>query len=880
MEGPPNTSLRLREQGGGGGGGQQDGGASDNDQGDDDNNDSSSLGIAPAAFCHVFDSIRHQSGSKEFLVRASYLEIYDNKIRDLLAAPAPKGQTPNGRGLELREHRPRGGRAASPPPAGRPTGGGAEAPPPSSSSSGGGGGGVYVKGLSHYVVKSAAEAMRVLEVGRARRATAATSMNSGSSRSHAVFTLTVEATTREACGGEDGVEEEGARGEGGKKGQQRPPQQLQHIRVGKLNLVDLAGSERQSKTGAHGTRLNEGIEINLSLSALGNVISALASASEAAAAAAAAGLPPPPTPPHIPYRDSTLTHLLRDSLGGNTRTVMIASVSPADWNRDESLSTLRYASRAKRIVNAPRVNEDPKDAMLRQFRGEIERLRAELAAKRARAAARDGAGGGGGGEGAVAVAVLPASQQQQQQQQQQQAGASSSDDASAAAGDALVARLRERMSAQVAAAEAANNAAAAAAATAASGAEGAAPVAAAASAAASGLEAAINATSAEEALSRARERAEAEARQELERAMAKAALDDARRRELRDALRRQVGELSALQRRAAEAAAEEAKLAQRIVALESRVLHGGGGGGGEVAAAGSASAATAAAAPSASPSAASPVALALERLERRAGELDGRAREAQRQLEVARRQREGAARRRQELELQRLDLSGRSAPLEEEVAERGRQLTALYSRYMARRAEVADLSGQFERERRELLSAYRELSRRIKLRNLQIASYMPPLHQDAIARRCTWDEYGGLQWRVAHSELSGNAVAERSKREAAEAERERRSGREDVWDVRVADAERLPRAYLGEEGGGVVGAGAGAGAAASGSGSKPAALAGGARAGSPGPASPLRPGRPASRGGGKRRSLKGTAVASAVAGGSGGVLLRRPPSQR
>uniref|UniRef100_A0A0G4GXY7 Kinesin motor domain-containing protein n=1 Tax=Chromera velia CCMP2878 TaxID=1169474 RepID=A0A0G4GXY7_9ALVE len=147
-----------------------------------------------------------------------------------------------------------------------------------------------------------------------------------------------------------------------------------HIRVGKLNMTDLAGSERQSKTGATGELLKEATKINLSLSALGNVISALVDGRSS----------------HIPYRDSKLTRLLQDSLGGNTRTVMVANIGPADYNYDETLSTLRYAYRAKSIRNKPRINEDPKDAMIREFQEEIVRLRNELANK-------GGKGGGSGG---------------------------------------------------------------------------------------------------------------------------------------------------------------------------------------------------------------------------------------------------------------------------------------------------------------------------------------------------------------------------------------------------------------------------------------------------------------------------------------------------
>ncbi|CAE1171069.1 KIF3B [Acanthosepion pharaonis] len=138
-----------------------------------------------------------------------------------------------------------------------------------------------------------------------------------------------------------------------------------HIRVGKLNLVDLAGSERQAKTGATGERLKEATKINLSLSALGNVISALVDGKSS----------------HIPYRDSKLTRLLQDSLGGNARTVMVANIGPASYNYDESITTLRYANRAKNIKNKPKINEDPKDALLREFQEEIARLKAHLAAR-------------------------------------------------------------------------------------------------------------------------------------------------------------------------------------------------------------------------------------------------------------------------------------------------------------------------------------------------------------------------------------------------------------------------------------------------------------------------------------------------------------------
>eukprot|EP01113_Clastostelium_recurvatum_P041190 TRINITY_DN6500_c0_g1_i3.p1 TRINITY_DN6500_c0_g1~~TRINITY_DN6500_c0_g1_i3.p1 ORF type:complete len:532 (+),score=167.08 TRINITY_DN6500_c0_g1_i3:196-1791(+) len=167
-----------------------------------------------------------------------------------------------------------------------------------------------------------------------------TEMNAQSSRSHSIFTITVESSTPRI--GDP---------TGGKL-----------VKSGKLNLVDLAGSERANKTGATGDRLKEGIEINKSLSALGNVISALVDGKSS----------------HIPYRDSKLTRLLMDSLGGNSKTVMVANMGPADYNYDESVSTLRYAARAKMIKNKPKVNEDPKDALIRKFQEEIQLLQSQL----------------------------------------------------------------------------------------------------------------------------------------------------------------------------------------------------------------------------------------------------------------------------------------------------------------------------------------------------------------------------------------------------------------------------------------------------------------------------------------------------------------------
>ncbi|XP_004629397.1 kinesin-like protein KIF3A isoform X3 [Octodon degus] len=254
-------------------------------------------GIIPNSFAHIFGHIAKAEGDTRFLVRVSYLEIYNEEVRDLLG----KDQTQR---LEVKE---------------RPDVG------------------VYIKDLSAYVVNNADDMDRIMTLGHKNRSVGATNMNEHSSRSHAIFTITIECSEK----GVDGN---------------------MHVRMGKLHLVDLAGSERQAKTGATGQRLKEATKINLSLSTLGNVISALVDGKST----------------HVPYRNSKLTRLLQDSLGGNSKTMMCANIGPADYNYDETISTLRYANRAKNIKNKARINEDPKDALLRQFQKEIEELKKKL----------------------------------------------------------------------------------------------------------------------------------------------------------------------------------------------------------------------------------------------------------------------------------------------------------------------------------------------------------------------------------------------------------------------------------------------------------------------------------------------------------------------
>lgn len=203
--------------------------------------------------------------------------------------------------------------------------------------------GPYVEDLAKLVVGSFPEIENLMDEGNKARTVAATNMNETSSRSHAVFTLIL---TQKRHDVQTGFDTE---------------------KVSRISLVDLAGSERATSTGATGARLKEGAEINRSLSTLGRVISALADAST-----------PGKGKKLVPYRDSVLTWLLKDSLGGNSMTAMIAAISPADINFDETLSTLRYADSAKKIKNHAVVNEDPNARMIRELKEELDQLRAKL----------------------------------------------------------------------------------------------------------------------------------------------------------------------------------------------------------------------------------------------------------------------------------------------------------------------------------------------------------------------------------------------------------------------------------------------------------------------------------------------------------------------
>ncbi|KAJ3754572.1 kinesin-like protein [Lentinula raphanica] len=208
--------------------------------------------------------------------------------------------------------------------------------------------GPYVEDLSKLVVNSYDEMMTLMDEGNKARTVAATNMNETSSRSHAVFTLLLTMKRHDV------------------------DTNLDTEKVSRISLVDLAGSERANSTGATGQRLKEGANINKSLTTLGKVISSLALASSADTKKGKKGK----AEEFVPYRDSVLTWLLKDSLGGNSKTAMIAAISPADY--EETLSTLRYADQAKKIKNKAVVNEDPNAKLVRELKEELEMLRARV----------------------------------------------------------------------------------------------------------------------------------------------------------------------------------------------------------------------------------------------------------------------------------------------------------------------------------------------------------------------------------------------------------------------------------------------------------------------------------------------------------------------
>ncbi|KAI9886620.1 MAG: Kinesin heavy chain [Watsoniomyces obsoletus] len=247
-----------------------------------DIDDDRSKGIIPRIVEQIFASIMAGAGNIEYTVRVSYMEIYMERIRDLLA--------PQNDNLPVHEERNRG---------------------------------VYVKGLLEIYVASVQEVYEVMRRGGTARAVAATDMNQESSRSHSIFVVTVT---------QKNVETGSAKS-------------------GRLFLVDLAGSEKVGKTGASGQTLEEAKKINKSLSALGMVINALTDGRST----------------HVPYRDSKLTRILQESLGGNSRTTLIINCSPSSYNDVETLSTLRFGVRAKAIKNKPKINAELSPAELKSL---------------------------------------------------------------------------------------------------------------------------------------------------------------------------------------------------------------------------------------------------------------------------------------------------------------------------------------------------------------------------------------------------------------------------------------------------------------------------------------------------------------------------------
>ncbi|CAJ0951418.1 unnamed protein product, partial [Mesorhabditis belari] len=268
-------------------------------------NDEKEMGIIPRLCNDLFGRIESNRENIKYSVEVSYMEIYCERVRDLL--------NPNSSGnLRVREHPLLG---------------------------------PYVDDLTKMAVVSYEDIVNLMDEGNKARTVAATNMNSTSSRSHAVFTIVLTQKRHDEA------------------------TSLDTEKVAKISLVDLAGSERAKSTGAEGQQLKEGANINKSLTTLGLVISKLAEE---------AGKKKGKGKPVVPYRDSVLTWLLRENLGGNSKTAMVAALSPADINYEETLSTLRYADRAKQIVCQAIVNEDPNAKLIRELKEEVNKLRAIL----------------------------------------------------------------------------------------------------------------------------------------------------------------------------------------------------------------------------------------------------------------------------------------------------------------------------------------------------------------------------------------------------------------------------------------------------------------------------------------------------------------------
>eukprot|EP00928_Gymnodinium_smaydae_P012075 TRINITY_DN14398_c3_g1_i1.p1 TRINITY_DN14398_c3_g1~~TRINITY_DN14398_c3_g1_i1.p1 ORF type:complete len:1472 (-),score=390.41 TRINITY_DN14398_c3_g1_i1:135-4550(-) len=275
-------------------------------------------GITPRVVRNSFEEISRQLGEVEFKASCSYLEIYNEEIRDLLQPGAPRHSS-----IAVRENTE---------------------------------GVIQVAGIHAEQCASAEDMLRCLADGSVQRTTGATLMNEQSSRSHSIFTIIFE--QRRLRGGSASAAAAAGDGAGAVAAEELS------YRTAKFHLVDLAGSERAKRTGAVGSRLKESVSINTGLLALGNVISALGDPAKRGS--------------HVPYRESKLTRILQDSLGGNSRTCMVACASGADRDFEETLNCLKYAHRARNIKNRPVVNHDPRVAQLAAMQDEIDSLRSQL----------------------------------------------------------------------------------------------------------------------------------------------------------------------------------------------------------------------------------------------------------------------------------------------------------------------------------------------------------------------------------------------------------------------------------------------------------------------------------------------------------------------
>nr|XP_018673943.1 PREDICTED: kinesin-like protein KIN-4A isoform X2 [Musa acuminata subsp. malaccensis] len=295
--------------------------------------DGSQTALIPQVMNALFCKIETMKNQAEFQLRVSFIEILKEEVRDLLdGSSATKLEAINGQAGKLTV-------PGKPPVQIREASNGV----------------ITLSGSTEIFVNTQKEMAACLEQGSLNRATGSTNMNNQSSRSHAIFTITLEQMRKLGPVTTGSVQIEDMN---------------EDYLCAKLHLVDLAGSERAKRTGSDGLRFKEGVHINKGLLALGNVISALGDEKKRKEGA------------HVPYRDSKLTRLLQDSLGGNSRTVMIACISPADINAEETLNTLKYANRARNIQNKPIVNRNPISEEMQRMRQHIEYLQAELACYR------------------------------------------------------------------------------------------------------------------------------------------------------------------------------------------------------------------------------------------------------------------------------------------------------------------------------------------------------------------------------------------------------------------------------------------------------------------------------------------------------------------